>query len=83
VGRGGGGRRWRGGWRGRRGAAAAAARPAGHAGGADGVEVVGEEGFVGDDEDEGEFFEDGDLSYPTCGYGLCWDRRLVYAGDTG
>ncbi len=54
----------------------------GEGGGADGVEMVGEEGFVGDDKDEGEFFEDGDLRYAACGYGLRWDRRLVYAGDT-
>lgn len=42
----------------------------GEGGGADGVEVVRDEGFVGDDEDEGEFFEDGDLGDAVCGDGL-------------
>ena len=35
--------------------------------GADGVEVIGDEGFVGKDEEEGEFFEDGDLGYAVSG----------------
>lgn len=55
----------------------------GEGSGADGVEVVGDEGFVGDDEDEGEFFEDSDLGDATCGDGLCWSSRLVYAGGMG
>lgn len=55
----------------------------GEGGRANGVKVVGDEGFVGDDEDEGEFFEDGNLGNAACGDGLCWSRRLVFAGHMG
>jgi hypothetical protein len=47
--------------------------------GADGVEVVGDEGFVGDEEHQAELFQDGDLGY-------AWDldclvRLALYAGS--
>ena len=45
--------------------------------GADDVEVIGDEGFVGDQEEEVEFFEDGDLGYAGEGDCLGGGRRWV------
>lgn len=54
-------------------------RHGGEGGWTDAVEVVGYEGFVGDEEEEGEFFEDGNLGHAGRGDGLgVWISRKLW-----